>query len=269
MNEAHIQKHVPSELLETISIISETADYIVINKPSGVQVHSDGVDKSGPLLTDWIESHYPECNSVGEYQEIIVTGVATPIARPGIVHRLDRDTSGVMVIARTQAMYDMLKNQFQKHDTLHKEYRALVYGTPRHSRGVMRAPIGRDPNHNPKFSCSKHAVSARDAITYYETLVSFVADNGNQYSLLRCKPITGRTHQIRVHLAHNLNPVVCDTVYATSAQLFPNQCLGFRRQALHAYSLIFYDLNNVEQSFVAPLPQDFVEVLKKYNISFS
>ena len=223
-----------------IEILYEDSDVVVIVKPAGVLVHADGHEKN-ETICDWFVSHCPDSKEVGETQ--LLTNGET-IIRPGIVHRLDRETSGVMILAKTQEAHEHLKAQFQ--DRLaQKTYVAITYGVPQARRGVIDFSIGRSRKDFRLRSAQPKAKGMlREAITHYQVL----ADDG-KHSLMSLSPKTGRTHQIRVHLKAIHHPVVCDPLYA------PNQApaLGLTSLALHAYKLSLVLPSGKEGVFVAPL----------------
>jgi len=233
-------------------ILFETENIVAINKPAGLVVHYDGKTKESTVV-DWVEKTYPETKGVGE-PLILSTGEV--IKRSGIVHRLDRDTSGVLLIARTQDAYEYLKKQF-KEGTIKKAYRAFVYGKIDQNRGSIRRPIGRSQADFRKFSAAKRIRgNEREAETVYNLITAT-----DSVSYLNVLPQTGRTHQIRVHMLAINHPVVCDSLYAPNRECM----LGFKRLALHAYSILFKDMDGGERTIEAPLPPDFCkaeEVLK-------
>lgn len=157
-----------------ISIIAETPDYVVISKPAGLIVHPDG-KRTEESLVDWILENYPEIADVGEPFETHYRGELVAVGRPGIVHRLDRDTSGVMVVARTQQMYEHLKQQF-KDRQIAKEYRAIVLGIPPETTYTVTIPIGRDMGSIEKWRATRDPKRVRgelrDALTYMEVLAT-------------------------------------------------------------------------------------------------
>lgn len=244
-------------------IISETSDYLVVNKPVGLLTHGDGKTDQKSLV-DLLVAGYPEIDGIGEaaihwggYELVSAENIADNDDSPnrsGIVHRLDRDTSGVMVVARTQEMYEHLKAQFQNRE-IFKEYHAFVYGAPKKERGSVLLPIGRENGNGERFAVPPRAKGElREATTYYQVLKSFI-DNGQQYAFVRCMPKTGRTHQIRVHMKSVGCPIVMDKGYVGKGLL--EHTLGFARQALHARILKFHDLTGKEIEFVADYPEDF------------
>lgn len=227
-------------------IIYEDTDILVINKPAGLMVHGDGKSEE-KTLADWIVEKYPALLGVGEPQ---LDQKGQEILRPGIVHRLDRETSGVMVVAKKQDSFLFLKQAFQNHE-VKKEYRALVYGVVAKESGTIDAPIGRS-RVSGAFTAVRPGPKTREALTEYSVLERFA-----QYTLLAARPKTGRTHQIRVHLKSIGHAVVCDKLYATKREC---PVLGLGRLALHAQALTL-PLPNGTQTFEAPLPADMQEAL--------
>jgi len=230
-----------------IEILFENDDMLAVNKPAGLVVHPDGKTEE-PSLCDWIVEKYPEIRGVGEPIEC---KDGTIIERPGIVHRLDRDTSGVLVIAKNPVSYEILKAAFKKRKA-DKTYNAFVYGHVKEGRGTIDLPIGKSGGDFRKWSAMKKARGKiREAQTFFR-VVDRGEFEGEKYSFLELKPKTGRTHQIRVHLQAKNHPVVSDHLYA------PNKpkILGFERLALHSRKLEVWD-----QTIEAPYPDDFVEAL--------
>jgi 23S rRNA pseudouridine1911/1915/1917 synthase len=227
-----------------IPILYEDEHIVVINKPTGIATHPDSTIKDG-TVSDWFEEKYPASKEVGEP---LTLPDGTIVAKPGIVHRLDRDTSGVMVLVKDQETHAFLKEAFQTRD-VHKKYLAFVYGTFKdEKRGVIDLPIGRSRKDFRLRSAQRKAKGRmRDAITSWE-----VVGETATHSLLMTEPQTGRTHQIRVHLKAVHHPIVCDPLYA------PNHpCdLGLSRLGLHAYSLDIPLQNGERLSLRAPLPDD-------------
>jgi 23S rRNA pseudouridine1911/1915/1917 synthase len=228
------------------TVIYEDGSIVVINKPSGLPVHADGRHERATLV-DWLAVNYPELKGVGEEQRL---SDGTIIDRPGIVHRIDRETSGVLVIARTQKAFDFLKEQFQSRE-VKKVYRAFVYGALKEERGTIDKPIGSSRGGLGPRSASRPHGTMREAQTLYHVL-----KNGKTAAYVEAFPKTGRTHQIRVHFSAIQHPIVADTLYAPSRQ----PILGFARLALHAYSISFlHPESKKEVLFEAPLPADFTE----------
>lgn len=223
-----------------IKVIHAEKDFLVINKPAGVAVHG-GPGVKGPTLADWLLAHYPEVSRVGD----------EPRIRPGIVHRLDRDTSGVMIVARTQQAFEDLKALF-KNRKIEKTYLALVCGAPRQTKGEIRTPIGRLVSNLMKRGIGPRAIKTREALTRYRVLERF-----GGYSLLAVIPKTGRMHQIRVHLASSGLPVAGDTRYGGRRAALA----GLSRQFLHAWRLEFSYPDGRRWQFEAPLAPDLGRVL--------
>lgn len=227
------------------TIIFENAEYLVLDKPAGLMMHGDGRSTEA-TLADWLVSHKKVDGDVGE-PWTDQKGVRIP--RPGIVHRLDRDTSGVVVVAKTQEVYEYLKEQFQTRN-MKKEYRALVLGIIREKSGVIDRPIGKSAADFRKKSAQRGAKGVmRDAVTAYETLKRVLID-GHECTLVALFPKTGRTHQLRVHLKAINHPILGDTLYGSVAGSWWTHGL-----ALHAYELSFTDPHGVAVTYTAPLPR--------------
>jgi 23S rRNA pseudouridine1911/1915/1917 synthase len=230
------------------TVIYEDDSVLVINKPAGLQVHADGKHERA-TLADWLLIHYPKLKGVGEEQTL---PDGTIIERPGIVHRIDRETSGILVVARTQKAFETLKEQFQSRE-VKKTYRAFVYGTLKDERGIINKPIGSARGGMAPRSASRPHGTMREAETVYR-----VVKVGKEASYIEAFPKTGRTHQIRVHFSSIGHPIIGDMLYA------PNRpsLLGFRRLALHALSISFLHPDGREVVFEAPIPADFAEAEK-------
>jgi 23S rRNA pseudouridine1911/1915/1917 synthase len=196
-----------SGLFDQIAILHEDDAFLVLDKPAGLMVHSDGRTQEKTLV-DWLLENKKVAREVGE-PWTDPEGHALP--RPGIVHRLDRDTSGVLVIAKTQPMYEWLKQQF-KDRTVIKRYEALVRGHVQAERGLIDRPIGRSSADFRKKSAQRGAAGTmRDAVTEFKVLQRF--PDGTTYVSL--SPKTGRTHQLRVHMKAINHPIVGDVLYGT------------------------------------------------------
>lgn len=212
---------------------------IVINKPAGLVVHPGAGHATGTLVNALLK-YWPEIAQVGDP------------TRPGIVHRLDADTSGVLIVARNQAAYEWLVKQFKSRKTV-KRYIALVDGLLPTPTGRIEASVGRHEVHRQKMAVLYQG-KGRKAISEYQTLQQF-----NEHSLVEVRPITGRTHQIRVHLAYLGNPVVGDKIYGRRKPSLP-----INRFFLHAGSLeIILPGQKEPTRFEAPLPEDLNLVLKE------
>ena len=226
----------------------EDNDVVVIDKPAGLITHSDGRTEE-PSVAEWVRTHYPGTKDVGE-PWLSPQGVL--VERPGIVHRLDRTTSGVMVIAKTKEAYAFLKKQFQDR-LVHKEYVAIVYGQPKSDSGTIEAEIARVRSTPPRWSASLKGTQnkKRAAITDWNVMKRISLD-GEPATVIRAMPKTGRTHQIRVHLKALGYPIVCDHLYAST-----KKCLaGLSRPALHAARLTLTLPSGNASTFEAPLPSD-------------
>lgn len=246
--------------MENLHIITEHPDYLLVNKPAGLVVHADG-RQDEDTLAGLLAEQYPELVGVGEPMTIQLNGEEITIDRPGIVHRLDRDTSGVMVVARNQEAFLALKELFAGRD-VHKTYLALVYGAPKEDKGTIDAPIGRSPKDFRRWSAQPGARGQlREAVTDWQVAARFSAA-GEGYAALICQPATGRTHQIRVHAKYMHHPIVSDPLYAGKRK----PALGLGRQALHALRIEFpWKGEQVVAS--APIPADMRSALEKGNIS--
>ncbi len=231
-----------------IPILFENDDCVVIDKPAGLIVHPDGKTEE-PSLVDWILEKYPETRGVGEDIELTEGGT---IERPGIVHRLDRETSGCLVIAKHHRSYKALKRQFKDH-TVHKAYFAIVSGEVKTDQGVIDKPIARSKGDFRRWSAERgRRGEERDAVTKYFTLA-----RAQGFSLVEMHPKTGRTHQLRVHMKSIGYPIICDALYAPQIG-----CpLGFTRTALHSRSLVF-SLEGQDIVANAPFPEDFKSAFK-------
>ncbi|NTW22465.1 RluA family pseudouridine synthase [Candidatus Falkowbacteria bacterium] len=225
-----------------VEIIGESDDYIVVNKPSGLLVHGDE-HTTEPTLATWLLSKYPDVASVGD----------DPF-RPGIVHRLDKDVSGLMVIAKNQKFFNKIKKQFQNR-TIFKRYTALAYGK-----------VARDEftiNFNIERATSGHKMAAKPTNQEGKEAESEVAviKRYINYTLAKVRIKTGRTHQIRAHLAAYGNPIVGDQVYGTSTAKKMNAKLKTDRIYLVSDELTFKDAANKKQSFTIELPEAFAKML--------
>ena len=234
-------------------IIYEDENVLVLNKPAGIVVHSDGKTKE-KTLCDFVLENYPEMENVGEPMEID----GEIIKRPGVVHRLDRETTGAIIFAKNQDTFYFLKEQFQNRK-VEKTYNTLVWGNIKNDEGKIDAPIGRSPKDFRQWSASRGARGQmREAVTEYKVLARF-EEGGEKFVFLEVKPKTGRTHQIRVHMKYLNNPIVGDTLYAENRPYV----LGFKRVALHARSLTIEVPDLGKKNFEAPYPEDFMDLLAK------
>ena len=223
-----------------LDIVFEDDELVVINKPAGLVIHPAQGHESGTLVNALL-ARYPDLAGMSDADEDAPD-------RPGIVHRLDRDTSGLIIVARTPEALQNLRQQF-KDRSVEKTYLALVFGCPAAPEGVIDVPLGRDPRHRQKFAAIPGGKPAR---THYRVKADY-----EQYSLLEIGLETGRTHQIRVHLAWLKCPVVGDTVYGRK-----KNALGLKRQFLHAWKLQFaHPRTGVVLQLEAPLASDLQHVL--------
>ncbi len=274
-------------------ILYQDADILAVDKPSGISVHPSGklVEET---VSDWFAKEYPESKDVGE--PLLTDG--KEIAKPGIVHRLDKDTSGVLLLAKNQKTFEFLKAQFQNRE-VQKTYTALVYGHVKNDSGVIDAEIGRSKN-DPRLRTAMRGKRGklREAITEYKVLERFTLHpsvpskardtspsqgrkdagappanpldvtvrempkaegvNEEKFTLLELHPRTGRTHQIRVHMKFLNHPIVCDSLYAPK-----NPCPeGITRLALHASSIEFKNLAGKSLQIESPLPEELQRLQK-------
>ncbi|TCL65116.1 RluA family pseudouridine synthase [Rhizobium sp. BK251] len=242
-----------------LDVLYEDDDLIVISKPAGLVVHPAAGNWTGTLVNALIHHCGESLSGIGG------------VRRPGIVHRLDKDTTGVMVVAKNDIAHRHLSQQFADHGRttpLERAYRAIVWGRPRALTGTIDAPLGRSVGDRTKRAVKRDDnPDADEAITHYEVLERFheAPDATALASLIDCHLETGRTHQIRVHMAHIGHPLLGDTVYGagfkTKANLLPDEARKlvsrFPRQALHAYLLQFEHPRTGEvMHFEAPLPED-------------
>ncbi len=230
-------------------IIFQNADCLVLNKPAGLAVHPDRFT-SGGTLADWLLSHWPELSVVGEP---VILPDGTTVPRPGIVHRLDRDTTGVLVVAKNQTAFEFFKEQFAQR-TVSKEYRAILLGQLKNDQGVIDLPIGRSRKDPRRRLAGRGATGQlREALTEYQVLERFAG-----FVYVAAFPKTGRTHQLRAHFKAISAPIACDPLYGAPA------CPpGLARQALHAYRVELALPTGGRQGFTAPLPQDLTGALEQ------
>ncbi|MFQ5514173.1 MAG: RluA family pseudouridine synthase [Myxococcota bacterium] len=223
-----------------LQIVYEDGDLIVIDKPAGLVVHPAAGHREGTLVHALLH-HCRDLSGVGG------------VLRPGIVHRLDKDTSGLLVAAKNDTAHQALAAQFKTH-SIEREYLALVRGAPPEGHGTIDAAIGRNPRDRKRFST--HAARGRRAVTHWR-----VERRLGSLSLLRIRLETGRTHQIRVHLASVGLPVAGDPVYGGGRGAA--RALGLTRQALHATRLGFVHPRSGQRlSFDSPLPPDLAELIE-------
>lgn len=248
-----------------LTILHEDTDLIVIDKPAGIVVHPAPGNWSGTLVNALLHHCGDSLQGIGG------------VRRPGIVHRLDKETSGVMVAAKTQAAHSGLAAQFADHGRsgpLKRAYLALVWGKPDKTEATIDTYLGRDRGSRVKRAVvSAGASDAREAITQYRLVETLSGSEDGQIhaSLVECRLETGRTHQIRVHMAHFGHPLVGDNLYGGHFRTKANRLApevgqaipAFARQALHAAALGFrHPVSGEAMQFEAPLPADFVHLLQ-------
>ncbi len=217
--------------MEEVKIIYEDDDIIVVDKPAGMIVYPD-LKHDYPALSHWLEKKYKEFH---------------------FVHRIDRETSGVLLLAKSEKVHEFLKAQFQDR-TVKKIYRAFVYGALKDERGTINRAIGSARGGKGPRSATRPHGTEREAITMWRRVA-----NGDGVAYIEAFPQTGRTHQIRVHFSAIQHPIIADVLYAPQR----GGALGFERLALHALSVAFTHPNGKEMKFEAPLPADFVAAEQK------
>ena len=221
-----------------LDILFEDEDLLVINKPKGMVVHPAPGHESGTLVNALLHHCGDSLSGIGG------------VKRPGIVHRLDKDTSGLMLAAKTDRAHASLAAQLGDH-SLHRVYAALLIGTPRPAEGVVDLPVGRHPRDRKKMAAG--VPGGRSAVTHYRVLESFPG-----YSYAECVLETGRTHQIRVHMAALGHPVAGDPLYGGKCTL------PLSSQCLHAREICFrHPVTGEDMTFSCPLPPEFSAVLQK------
>ena len=222
--------------MEKPQIIFEDDDVVVVNKPSGMIVYPDGKHED-PALSHWLEKKYGE----GGFH---------------FVHRIDRETSGVLVVAKTEEAHAFLKEQFQERE-VKKVYRAFVHGALKEERGTIERAIGSARGgRGPRSATRPHGVQ-RQASTTWRRIANTSAElnaSARGAAYIEAFPKTGRTHQIRVHCAAIQHPIIADVLYGPGRQAL----LGFKRLALHALSITITLPAGGEKTFTAPLPADFI-----------
>jgi 23S rRNA pseudouridine1911/1915/1917 synthase len=224
-----------------LDIVYEDNDLLVVDKPSGMVVHPSAGHRTGTLVNA-VLAHAPQMTGVGGEQ------------RPGIVHRLDKDTSGIIVVAKNDLAHRFLQAQF-KERTVEKSYLGLVYGVPPSSNGRVETAIGRDKKFRKRMAIYHEKSSkTRFAVTRYSTVEKF-----DGWTLLKIKPITGRTHQIRVHMSYLGCPIVGDLLYGNRRMV--SDLHGLQRQFLHAARLKIAIPKGDTRIFISPLPKDLENVL--------
>jgi 23S rRNA pseudouridine1911/1915/1917 synthase len=232
-----------------LNVLFEDSDLLVINKPAGMVVHPAAGHAGGTLVNALLAHCAGQLSGVGG------------VARPGIVHRLDKDTSGCVVIAKNDATHLALSAQFAKRET-QKIYEAIVCGAPPRASGEIEAAIARHPTQRKRMAVT--ASGGRDARTGYKILQRL-----HEAALLELRLRTGRTHQIRVHLQHLGCPVVGDDVYGSRSNRRLRELTGYKapRQLLHAARLtLVHPRTERSQTFIAPRPEDFAVALRELGV---
>ena len=239
-----------------IGVVYEDEALTVVNKPAGMVTHPAKGHWSGTLVNA-LQFHFDTLSTLaGEH-------------RPGIVHRLDRDTTGLLIVAKDDLAHKNLALQFEQR-TIRKEYLALVMGVPQRDSDYIERTIGPHPTHREKMAIRLPEDGGKEAVTFYEVLERF-----RGFAMVRCKPRTGRTHQIRVHLTHVGLPIVADKLYGSRDRLTLGDLLTavapdaehvlIDRQALHAHTLCFdRPLDGRPLSLNAPLPADMARTLEAF-----
>ena len=227
----------PTEM--QLDIVYEDEDVLVINKPKGLVVHPAAGHSDDTLVNGLLYAMGDSLSGInGEL-------------RPGIVHRIDKDTSGLLAVAKNDLAHTVLASQLKDH-TMARTYEAIVCGSFREDSGTVNAPIGRHPSDRKKMCVTQR--NSKEAVTHWEVVARY-----RGYTHVRCRLETGRTHQIRVHMAHIGHPILGDTVYGHK-----NKELGQDSQCLHAGLLCFrHPRTGLPVLVSAPLPQYFQEVLEK------
>ncbi|HEV3165988.1 MAG TPA: RluA family pseudouridine synthase [Isosphaeraceae bacterium] len=236
-----------------LAIVFEDPAFVVVNKGAGMVTHPAKGHWSGTLVNA-LQFHFDSLSTIAGAH------------RPGIVHRLDRDTTGLLIVAKDDNAHRLLAQQFEQR-SIRKEYLAVVSGVPERDSDYIERTIGFHPTNREKMAIRNPEDGGKEAVTFYEVLERF-----RGFALVRCKPETGRTHQLRVHLAHIGHPIVADKAYSGRDKLVLADLLGTEaadadrvlidRQALHAHTLrLQHPLTGRELSFTAPLPDDMTRIL--------
>lgn len=223
----------------SLDIVYEDEHMLVVNKPQGMVVHPAAGNYSGTLV-----------NALMAHCGHNLSGINGEI-RPGILHRIDKDTSGLLMVAKNDRAHLGLSKQIKEH-SLTREYLALVHGRIKEDSGTIDAPIGRDEKDRKKMTITQK--NSKDAVTHF-----FVLERFDKYTFIRCRLETGRTHQIRVHMSKNGHPIVGDPVYGTKREEFK-----LKGQLLHAHMIGYvHPATGEYMEFSRPVPEYFEEVLEK------
>lgn len=230
------EKSVPTPI-----VIAEAKDFVVIEKPAGLLAHpAPGTNE--PTLIDWLLEHTPEIRELGDPE------------RPGLVQRLDRLASGLTVIPKTPTMFEYLKKQFQEHKVT-KEYLALVDDVVAKPEGILNFPLAHSDRGHGKMAARPKGEEGKTAVTHFA-----VEQRGQQATLLRVRTFTGRTHQVRAHLAAMGHPILGDPLYRSKGLKITRP---IPRLCLHATRLAFTDLAGEKHEFASPLPDDFAALVQE------
>jgi len=230
-------------LASQIKIVYEDSDILILDKPSGLLTHPKNKNDQSESVISWLLKNRPSIKDVGDDK-----------IRPGIVHRLDKETSGLLLITKNQKSFEYLKGLFQKRE-IKKTYIALVHGQLKNKRGVIEMPLGKLGTKQTTRIHGKKELKEKSAITEYGVLKEYA-----DYSLLEITPKTGRTHQIRVHLKSIGHPVVCDPLYAGKKLICPPE-LG--RLFLHAQKLSFVSPTGESLTVETDLPPELENFLNE------
>lgn len=233
-----------------LSVVYEDADLIVVDKPAGLVVHPAVGNLDGTLV-----------NALLHHCEGQLSGIGG-VARPGIVHRIDKDTSGLLVVAKSDRAHEGLAQQFKAH-SIDRIYAAIVYGVPKPAAGTVDTWIGRSNTDRKKMAVHREG-RGKHAVTHYRTIQRLAGA-----ALVECRLETGRTHQVRVHLAHLGHPLIGDPIYGRDKKGFKTilETLSFKRQALHAKRLGFiHPVTGEHLSFDSALPVDMQELLSELHV---
>lgn len=233
-----------------LDIVYEDDNVCVVNKKQGMVTHPASGNWSGTLvnalLFHWNRQSIPELKT-GSASEILSN------RRPGIVHRLDKDTSGLIITAKNRDTEEFLGNQFRNHNKIYKEYICICMGRPQHSHGIIETQIIRDPKDRKRFKAVVGTDEGKFARSYYRCISCY-----GEYSLMRVRINTGRTHQIRVHMKYLNCPILGDQIYSRPDRKFPGATLMLHSRKMRIY---IPGIRN-KMEFVSPTPRRFVEVMK-------
>ncbi|QKG84746.1 RluA family pseudouridine synthase [Kroppenstedtia pulmonis] len=226
----------------SLDIAYEDSDVIVVNKPRGMVVHPAPGNPSGTLVNALL-AHCDDLSGIGG------------VVRPGIVHRIDKDTSGLIMVAKNDVAHQSLADQLKQHE-VERHYLTLVHGRISHLLGTIEAPIGRDPRNRKRMAVENR--NGKHAVTHFQVVEHF-----KSATFVRCQLETGRTHQIRVHMKYIGHPVIGDPLYSSQYKKYPIQ-----GQALHAQTLGFEHPRTGEKIHLeAPLPKDMENLLNQFHLS--